>query len=286
VAAQPAPAPKPTPAPLPVPAPTVLVETPPPDELICGLCGVGNDPALRFCRRCGNSLTAAPIEPAAVPWWREIVTRGEKSASAGTPSSIRRQEAQSAAGRGSIVLRLLGLTLAVALGAGVAGFLLVPGVRDAVTGVADQARIAVAPDYPPVRAAGDASGPSVPEHGAGLAFDGFYNTYWSAPPGAVNPAITAHFSPPADIAKILLTPGASDDFQSQPRPRTIRIDFADTKGNVILTRQFELVDSKDFQTLDVDAHGAASITVTVLAKFVSLKGDSVSITELEFRARK
>ena len=55
---------------------------------------------------------------------------------------------------------------------------------------------------------------------------------------------------------------------------------------MILTRQFELVDSKDFQTLDVDAHGAASITVTVLAKFDSLKGDSVSITELEFRARK
>jgi hypothetical protein len=136
-----------------------------------------------------------------------------------------------------------------------------------------------------VNTAGAATGPAAPNHGAARAFDGFYNTYWAAPAGSVNPAITAHFSPPADVAKILLTPGDSDDFQAQPRPRTIRIDFADSKRKVVFTKQYDLVDTKDFQTLDVDAKGAASITVTVLSVYESVKGKNVSITELEFRKR-
>jgi hypothetical protein len=168
---------------------------------------------------------------------------------------------------------------------GAAGFVLVPGFHDAVTGAANQIRIDVAPNYVPVHIAGPATGPSIAGHGPTMAFDGFSNTYWAAPASATQPSIHAGFSPPADIAKVLITPGDPSDFESQPRPHTIRLDFMDAKGVVVFTKQFDLQDTQDFQTLDVDANGAASITITVLSVYQSTSGKNVSITEVEFRSR-
>ena len=272
----------------PRPAPTSVVpveEAPRPGELICASCGTGNEATRRFCRRCGATLTAMPVARR-VPWWRRLFVRRATATPAGVrPQSVQQHAAEAAGGRGSLLFKVLALVLVGAIVGGTASFVLIPGFHDAVTGAANQIRIQVAPNYVPVHVAGQANGPSIPGHGASKAFDGFSNTYWAASANANQPSIRATFSPPADIAKVLVTAGDSDDFQAQPRPHTIRLDFMDASSAVVFTQQFDLQDTKDFQTLDVNAKGAASVTITVLSVYQSTSGKNVSITEVEFRSR-
>ncbi|MGD0862268.1 MAG: zinc-ribbon domain-containing protein [Candidatus Limnocylindrales bacterium] len=272
--------PRPTPAPV---AP--LEEGPRPGELVCGSCGTGNEPTRRFCHRCGAYLAVVPVARR-VPWWRSLFTRRATAMPAGArPLSVQRQAAQAAGGGGGTLRKLLAVILIGAIVVGAAGFVLVPGVRDAVEGAVNQVRVAVAPNYVPVHVAGQATGPSIAGHGPNLAFDSFSNTYWAAPASESQPWISATFSPPADIAKVLITSGDPDNFEAQPRPHTIRLDFMNAKGAVVFTRQFDLQDAKDFQTLDVDARGAASIKLTVLSVYQSTAGQNVSVADIEFRSR-
>jgi hypothetical protein len=272
----------------PRPAPTSVAavdEAPRPGEVVCASCGTGNEATRRFCRRCGASLAATP-DARRVPWWRRLFTRRAKATPAGArPVSVQRQAAQAAGGGGASLRKLLAVVLVGVVVVAAAGFVLVPGFHDAVAGAANQIRIDVAPNYVPVYIAGQATGQSIAGHGPTKAFDGFSNTCWAAPASAIQPSIQAGFSPPADIAKVLVTSGDPSDFESQPRPHTIRLDFMDAKGAVVFTKQFDLQDAKDFQTLDVDAKGAASMTITVLGVYQSTSGKNVSITEVEFRSR-
>jgi hypothetical protein len=273
--------------PRPLPAAPASVETPPgPGDVVCPSCGIANDPTRRFCRRCGMSM--APVVPAGrrPPWWRRILSRRRAAVAAGErPTSVQRRAAAAAGARGSGVRRALGLILAALVAAGVAGFVFVPSVRQAVTDQVNQIRIQIAPNYVLVHTVGHADGPSISGHDPQQAFDGFTNTYWSAPASATQPTIAAAFSPPADIAKVMIKTGDFDDFQAQPRPRTVRLEFLGPGGNVLFSGQFELQDDPGFQTLDVGSRGATSFTLTVLSVYQSNGGDSVSIAEIEFWAR-
>ena len=272
----------------PRPAPGSVVpvaEAPRPGELVCASCGTGNEATRRFCRRCGASLASVPVVRR-VPWWRSLFTRRAKATPAGArPLSVQRHAAAAAGGGGGSFRKLLAVVLVGVVVVGAAGFVLVPGFHDAVTGAVNQVRMDVAPNYVPVHVAGQATGPAIAGHGPTMAFDGFNNTYWAAPASASQPSVRASFSPPADIAKVLVTSGDPSDFESQPRPRTIQLDFMDAKGGVVFTKQFDLQDVKDFQTLDVAASGAASVVITVLSVYQSTAGKNVSITEVEFRSR-
>ena len=65
-----------------------------PGDLVCGQCGTGNDAARKFCRRCGNSLEEAKVEPKP-PWWRRFWPFGNKkkkaAAAGGTKAGQRRR---------------------------------------------------------------------------------------------------------------------------------------------------------------------------------------------------
>ena len=256
---------------------------------MCGNCGAGNDPSRKFCRRCGTGLEAAPIVKR-LPWWRRLFGGGQKpkaAVPAGERPANMRKDASAAkgGGKGSAVKNVISLALVALIAAGVTGYVVVPGVHDAVNGAVNQIRMTVAPTYVPVNTAGQASGAGISGHPAQAAFDGFNNTFWAAPAGASQPAIVAHFAPAADLAKVLITSGDATDYQAQPRPRTIRIAFLDASGATVFTKDYDLQDVKDPQTLDVAATGAASVRITVLSVYQSIKGTSVSITEVEFRAR-
>jgi len=60
----------------------------------------------------------------------------------------------------------------------------------------------------------------------------------------------ASFSPPADIAKVLVTSGDPSDFESRLDRARSSWTFMDAKA-ACLHKQFDLQDVKDFQTLDV-----------------------------------
>ena len=180
---------------------------------------------------------------------------------------------------------VVSLLLVALIAAAITGYVVLPSVRTAVNGAINSVRLAVAPSYVPVNTAGQATGAGLSGHPAEAAFDGFSNTYWAAPAGTSQPTITAHFAPAADVAKILVTSGDSADFQAQPRPKTLRFTFLDASGTTVFTRDYDLQDVKDAQTLDASATGATEVRITVLAVYESIKGTSVSITEIEFRAR-
>jgi hypothetical protein len=264
--------------------------TPLPGQIVCSECRMVNDAARRFCKRCGALLVREAPPVPRLPRWRRLWNsifhrRTAAAAAAGTrPLSLRDQAAESAGG-GRGIGRLIVVVLGVAIVASVAAYAFVPSVHDGVSNLANQVRIAFRPNYVPVNTAGEATGPAVSDHPASMAFDGYANTYWSAPDGADQPTITAHFSPPANIAKVLITPGAYGDFQGEPRPHQVKLTFKDSAGKVIYSNTFDLTDSKDFETLDVDVTRASTVELTVLSSYQSVKGAEVSIIEVEFRER-
>lgn len=193
--------------------------------------------------------------------------------------------ARSSGGVGGALRGIVSLALVAILAGAVTGYVAVPSVRDSINGFVDQIRMAVAPTYVVVNTAGTATGPGIAGHPAAAAFDGFSNTWWAAPPGQKLPTIVAHFSPAADIAKVLVTSGDPADYQAEPRPRLVKMSFLDAAGQSVFTSETELKDTGDPQTVDVSAQGAAMVRITVETVYASTGGSSVSITEVEFRAR-
>jgi hypothetical protein len=221
------------------------------------------------------------------PWWRRLFARKPKAAAAAgvRPASMRKDGAATGGGAGAAAKSVVSLLLIALIAGAVTSYLVLPSVRDSVNGAINSVRMNVAPNYVAVNTAGQATGAALAGHPAQAAFDGFNNTYWAAPAGATQPTITAHFVPAGDIAKILITSGEATDFQAQPRPKTIRLTFLNASGATVFTKDYDLQDTHDPQTLDASATGASQVQITVLAVYASIKGTSVSITEVEFRAR-
>ena len=178
------------------------------------------------------------------------------------------------------------LVLAAVIGA-VVGYAVVPGWSDGVNSIFTTIRQAIAPNLVPVHSAGQATGQAAKGHPAQFAFDGFSNTYWAASSTASStPSISASFSPPAAVAKILVTSGAVPDFQGSPRPHDISVEFLDATGAVVGSKDLELKDVKDPQAFDVSAKGATTFRLTVKSVYASSGGTNVAITEVEFREAK
>jgi hypothetical protein len=268
-------------------------ETPPanPGDLICGNCRIGNDPTRRFCRRCGQSLAEAVVAVAPkVPWYRRIFRRRRTTAAAGERPKSMRTDGRGGR-RGLSVGRSLSLVLQIVVVAGlvgaIVGYAIVPGWRDGVNSFISSIRQTVAPNLVPVHSAGQATGSAVKGHPAQAAFDGFSNTYWAAPAtGGASPAVSAGFSPPTDVAKILVTSGAVPDFQGSPRPHDITVEFLDASGATVASKDLELKDVKDPQSFDVSVKGATTFRLTVKSVYASSGGTNVAITEVEFLAAK
>jgi hypothetical protein len=268
-------------------------ETPPPNpgDLVCGNCGIGNDPTRRFCRRCGQSLAEAAVaEARKLPWYRRIFRRRRTVAAAGERPKSMRTDGRGGRQGFSVgrLLRALVQILVVALLVGaVVGYAVVPGWRDSVNSTISSIRQKVAPNLVSVRTAGQATGAGAKGHPAQAAFDGFNNTYWAAPTtGGASPVISARFSPATDISKILVTSGAVPDFQGSPRPHNVTVEFLDATGVVVTAKDLELKDTKDPQPFDVSATGVTTFRLTVKSVYASSGGTNVAITEVEFLVAK
>ncbi len=187
-------------------------------------------------------------------------------------------------GLGGALKTLLPLLLVVAAAGAVTGYVMVPPFHESVDKLVAQVRRTVAPTYVPVNIAGKAIGSASAGHPALAAFDGFSNTYWAAPTGAKAPGLSARFSPAVDIAKILVTAGASGDFQALPRPKSLLLEFLDASGQVVASTTAQLTDTKDPQVIDVVAKGVTEVRLTVQTIYQGTGGGGVAITEIEFRA--
>jgi hypothetical protein len=265
-------------------------ETPAPNpgDLVCGNCGIGNDPARKFCRRCGLSLATATVAPTPkVPWYRRLFGTGApKKVAAGERPKSMRTDGKGADGikPGRVVSAGFQiLLLAVIIGA-VAGYAVVPAVRDAVNGVIGSITETFLPAADPVSTSGKATGPSTDGHPAQLAFDGT-TAYWAAPfADGSTPTIQAAFTPAADITKVLITAGAPGEaFKSLARPRDVTLELLDAGGTVIASKSYELKDQAEPQSFDVGGKGASRVRLTVRSVYLAeAQNVPVAITEVEF----
>jgi hypothetical protein len=114
------------------------------------------------------------------------------------------------------------------------------------------------------------------------AIDGVKNSAWAegARGPGVNQSITITLSRKVDLARIGITPGASDvekTFLAQSRPQRIRLVFGNgTEQTVTLT------DEAKFQEVAVSAAGVDRVTLVLLSAFPGQTGTDTSIAEVEF----
>ncbi|MGH8993214.1 MAG: NADase-type glycan-binding domain-containing protein, partial [Acidimicrobiia bacterium] len=257
------------------------------DGAVCRQCRLANAAGRSFCRRCGAWLLEEPVvvveEHPPLPWWRRawnwVVgrwTRRPARFRAGERPAVRRRHSTSDLRR-KVNRVLMAVVLVVAL---------VPGLRrpvvNAIGGTFHAAKDVVTPTYLPVHPVAVTATSSAPDHGPELAADEASNTHWAegAEGDGEGQALTFEFDEPLDLARIIVTVGAStneDAFLTQPRPRVLHVVF-DSGG----TDDIVLADVPTPQQFKLKAKKVTSIEFGITLVHRSQTGADASITEIEF----
>jgi hypothetical protein len=117
-------------------------------------------------------------------------------------------------------------------------------------------------------------------HPAGAAFDGFANTYWAAPwtPNGQQPSVTVDLGSPTELAKVVITSGASDNFVGFDRPSIVVFAYSNEKSDTVT-----LQDSKAPQTITLrNGLGAKVVHVQILQVYQAPNAADVAVTEFQF----
>jgi hypothetical protein len=275
-----------------------------PGDLICAECGAGNAKDRKYCKRCGASLATATV--AKVGIIRRILRkfkRKEKVVEAGTRNRGRGRSG----GPGDLghksrvaffklnrVLLRAGAMLGVLamLGFGVEPIrqkLQLPNVRQKVM---DGIRGAATPVYDPIRPDGATSAFVDAKHPPTAAIDLANNTYWSAAGtnSGINSALTISFKKPVDLARLLLTSGASGEepgtFVNRPRPSELRFRV---NGDATTDRIVSVRDVETPQQINLNRKEVSTLEVMIVDVYPSTKPTQLgaAITEIElFTKRK
>jgi hypothetical protein len=236
-------------------------------DRICPVCGVGNDPARRFCRKCGASLEQAVVAvPVHVPWYRRLFGRGssERYRAGERPRSMEERGRP----RRSILGILLPVAVLVAIIAAVGAYVAVPDVRSQVDGTVADLKRQLMPELSDVTPTGGASTDAVR--------DGNLVTWWEGE--GDQPGFNLRFAPAVDLGVIGITSGANgDDFAAFRRPSRIRLTPEDGQPVTL-----DLADTRDFQSFRIDLRDVARLRVQVLESR-GPAGAPVAIRELEFK---
>lgn len=236
-------------------------------DRICPVCGVGNDPARRFCRRCGASLEQAVVAvPVHVPWYRRLFRRGS---SEGYRAGERpRSMEERGRPRRSILGLLLAFAVLVAVIAAVGAYVGVPDIQrqvnDSIAGLKRQ----LLPELTDVTPTAGTATRDV--------LDGNLLTWWGGE--GEQPGLNLRFSPAVDLGVIGITSGANgDDFPAFRRPSKVRLT---PEGGDPIT--LDLADTREFQSFRIDLRDVARLRVQVL-EARGPAGAPVAIRELEFQ---
>lgn len=156
-------------------------------------------------------------------------------------------------------------------------------VNDGYTSAKDEVMSIIRPSYDPVTAGpGTVSNESRPldrKHPALMATDGFKNTYWIArPPGdGVRPELTVKLTERADLAKIIVHNGASDDFQGFHRPKTMLFIFDNGTSDEV-----SLKNTPEPQTVNLSGGSdVRRFKIAITDVYESIDGKAMALTEVE-----
>ncbi len=269
------------PVPKPQPKPARVIN---PGDKICNQCGDGNDPARRFCRRCGASLQQAVVFTP--PWYRRLIhrLRHRKVRAAGDRPRQRRRVIGGAGGGWltSWFTRIVLLAIIVfAILANVGPYK--HPIRHRLSIWYHDVANVVHTTYNPVHPTGASATTAAPGHPAGLAIDNASNTCWEAggTKAGVGESITLNLQSASDIDKIGFINGDNDSPQSfltEPRLQTIQVTFGTSTPYV---KTFTLKDESSFQTFTIGAKSATSVTITIESVYGSSQGKNAALTEVE-----
>jgi hypothetical protein len=245
-----------------------------PGARYCPVCGADNDADRQLCRSCGAELPVLGAKQ--LPWWRRLFRR--RATVAGERPGRRRR------GRGRRTRRIFRAGVAAVLVVAVA--LLAGPFRGTVSGAYRKVKSLVTTQYEPVKAVRATATSAAPGRPASNAIDGVKDSAWAegVRGAGVNQSLTVLLGRKVDLARIGITPGASDNekkFRAQPRPQRIRLVFGPGVEQIVT-----LTDSPTFQQFDVSAAGVDRVTLVVLATFGAQSGQDTSIAEVEFFSKK
>ena len=231
------------------------------------MCGAGNAPDRRFCRRCGNSLAAATVAVAVhVPWYRRIFGRGQTQtmAAGDRPTSLGR----SGRGAGWFLKRLLVVALVLVVLAPIIGYLAVPAFHDQVNSLLGQGGTNVV----------------LLQHPSTNALDKDVNTFWLADQASGQTTVTVSFAQTTDLAGLIFNTGApGTQFANFGRPREVQLVFPGVPSPVTML----LNDVPAPQRLCLPAKTQArTFDIRVVSSYPPASGNQnfVATREIEFIA--
>lgn len=261
-------------------------------DRICASCSEPNDPARKFCRRCGNTLTTAQVVQARkLPWWKRIFGGDKQPKQYAAGERIAAMEKGSARKGGGVVgllkrmftgLALIRTLLGFAAAAGLVGYIAVPGIHSTVDNflsggipaIIDRIQGLVNPKLTPVRPVSEEASSEVKDHPVSMMFDTFTNTDWQGSDKV--PTITVKLKDKVDIGAVIVRPGSSSAFVDLRRPSKLAFDFPDGTSITV-----DLEDKKDAQTFtSVTAKGVDSFVIRILATN-GPESAPISISEIE-----
>jgi hypothetical protein len=281
--------------PRPDPKVTAVEQAIKPGDLVCSQCGAGNDPARKFCRKCGNSLAQA-VTAVKLPWWKRIF--GGKKAGGGrvskdaTDKQRQRQKAKDASFKAQMALANVRKAVMVLMMLGLVGGLAIPSVRGEVMRRSKDGFGSVQdlfnPQVSPVNPIAVASTSAVAGKEANLAADLVVNSFWAegAEGDGVGQTISFTFAEPTDLSKVLITGGSTDtpeNYVNNPRPKALHLVF-DTGGSADLN----LIDAEFRKSQGFNLKGAKGVTkvdVVISSVYPGRGGTETGIAEVEFKKK-
>ena len=261
-------------------------------DLVCSQCGQGNDPARKFCRKCGNSLAAAVVAKK-VPWWKKLFG-GKKvrtSKEAGDREK-KKQKARDASFRAQMLVVNARKVLMVLAMFGLAGSLAIPsvrveGMRIAKGGLGSVQEI-FNPQIAPVNAVGVSASSAVPGKEANFAADLVLNSFWAegAEGDGIGQTISFTFAEPTDLTKVIITAGSTAEpeaYLNNPRPKELHVVFDNGGSTDITLIDAEFRKSQSFNLKG--AKGVSKVDISISSVYPGRGGTETGIAEVEFKKK-
>jgi hypothetical protein len=255
-----------------------------PGDLVCGQCGEGNDPARKFCRRCGASLQQAAVFT--LPWfrrlWRKLTTR--RTRVAGERPTTRRRII-GGAGPGWLTSWITKLVVVVVIVVVVLAFVgpWQHSIKHHASRYYHDVANVVHTTYNPVHPLSAAATSAASGHPAEFAIDGGTNTSWQTATrgSAKGQKLVIKLAGATNIDKIGFLNGDSDSpgsFLTQPRLAVIQLAFGGTHP---YSKTVTLKDESTFQSVTVKAKSATALTITIESTYPSAQGTHAALAEVE-----
>ncbi|WP_329286493.1 NADase-type glycan-binding domain-containing protein [Streptomyces sp. NBC_00691] len=224
----------------------------------CPACALANTPGRHFCRFCATPMVPEQLSTAEGPY-------------AGRRPGLTRDRSR------WLVRALIAAGVVTVVVGGIVGG------PPAVRAIQDHFATRV-----PVHPVAWAASHSAPRQQAGLAGDGYSNTWWGTgyAGDSAGQYMEARFAEPTDLLSVLITPGSSKNTtqaDGQATPRTFDLVVKDSSGETHVSQH--RINDGGTQRVDVRVRDALTVQLVLRTAWRADPTKQVAVAELEFFGR-